>query len=107
MFLNSEIPSKFRIEPKKINRITPLQCFYMGNCIKYEEFINSNIGDGLSQYALHVLLFQLAEDMLTNLTKSKTYPNPPKKVKRTLREQFNYIDSIDFSIICDLKNCIL
>lgn len=102
-YINNDVPSKFKIAPKKTIRLTPVQAYYIANCIKLEEFINDNIDSGQSQYSLVVLLYQLSEDYYAKSKVTKTSNSPTVRVKRPLQEHFNFIQSVDFWIICDLR----
>lgn len=105
-YLNNEIPSKFKPLQfeVKVFKLTKIQAFYIANCLKYEELISKNIKAGQADYSLQVLLFQLSEDEIAKARVTKKDPNPRKKVKRTFQEHFDYIQSVDFWIICDLNS---
>lgn len=102
-FLNSDIPSRFKPTPQKIFRLSELQAFYLASCLKYEKFILENLASGQSQYSMQVLMIQLAEDLYEKTHVTKTNPAPRIKVKRELQEHFDYIQSVDFWLICDLN----
>lgn len=101
-FLNNDVPSKFKPAPSKILRLSEIQAFYLACCLKNEQFIIENIGSGQQQYSLQVLFLQLSEDLYeeTKATKTKA---PRKKVKRELKEQFDYLQTVDFWLICNLS----
>lgn len=105
-FLNNEIPSKFRVVPKQLIKINSFQGFYLALCIVLEEFITKNTRGGVYKYPLQVLLYQLAEDQLAITRTTKTYPKPVEKVKRENQKQLDYLNSVDFWIICDLSASI-
>lgn len=102
-YLNNEIPSKFRPEPKRTVRLTKIQAYYIANCLINEEFISSNCGSGQNQYSLQTLFIQVAEDAYEK-SKTSKFSNPTTKVKRPLQEHFNYIQSVDFWLVCDLNS---
>lgn len=105
-YLNNDTPTKFRSKPKKIFRLSSLQGYYIAHCIANEDFISSNVGHGQNLYSLHVLIQQLAEDSIEKIIATKINPAMPK-VNRSLQEHFNYIQSVDFGLICELKRYIV
>jgi class 3 adenylate cyclase len=107
-FLNSDIPSKFqpKIVDTKGSRLTQMQAFYIANCICNEGFITQNIGHGLNNYSLRVLMYQLSEDLLSKSSITKSRPTPSLRVQRPMQEQFNYLQKIDFYVICDFDSSL-
>lgn len=102
-YLNSDVPSRFKPTPTKTFRLSELQAFYLANCIVNEEFISKNLGIGQHQFSLHTLLVQLSMDCYEKTKVTKVKPVPTTKVNRELQEHFDYFQSIDFWIICDLS----
>lgn len=102
-FLNNGIPSKFKPVQKNIFRLSEVQAYYLANCIVNEDFICKNIGSGQNSYSLQTLLVQLSEDCYAKTKTTKLKPDPTVKVKRPLQEHFDYIQEIDFWIICDMS----
>ncbi len=106
-FLNNDIPSKFRVVPiPKSNFIlSEIQAYYLLNCIKYEDFISKNLGKSAqSEYSLQTILAQLSEDCYAKAKVTRSKPDPRVKIKREIQEQFNYIQTVDFWLICDLNH---
>lgn len=102
-FLNNEIPSKFRPSQPNVFRLSEIQAFYIANCLTNEDFISKKLGLGQNQYSLEVILVQLAEDYYAKTKVTKSKPIPTIKVVRTLQEHFDYIQKVDFWLICDLN----
>lgn len=103
-YLNSGIPNRFKPKQQKIFRLTEIQAYYISCCIKLEDLISKKIAHGQSRYSLQVLLFQLAEDHLAKSKVTKINPDPTVKVKRSVEDHFQYIQSVDFWIITDLSS---
>ena len=106
-FLNNEIPSKFKPAPKSIFRLSEIQGYYLANCLANEDFISNNIGSGQNSYSMQTLLVQLSEDCYAKTKTTKLQPDSTVKVKRPLQEHFDYIQKIDFWIICDMNRFIV
>lgn len=107
LFLNNNIPSLFRPEPKSIKRLSKLLGYYFANCINNEDFILKNNGMGQESYILTILNFQLAEDALAKSKVTKSDPYPIQKIEKSMQEQFNYMQKMDFWLLCDLSNMII
>lgn len=105
-FLNNEIPSKFRVTPKQLIKIDSLQGNYIALCIVLEEFISKNARGGQCHYSLQILLYMLAEDQLEIDRATRTRPNPTRIVQRENQKQFEYLQSVDFWIICQFSRAI-
>lgn len=103
-YLNNDIPTKFKPVPQKTFRLSAIQAFYIASCIINEDFIMKNLGSGQHAYSLQALLIQLAEDLFEKSLLTKIKQDPRVKVKRELQEHFNYIQSVDFWLICDLNS---
>jgi len=102
-YLNNSTPSKFKPREDQIQVLTKIQAYYIANCIKLEEFISEKVGSGKRKYSLKVLLTQLSEDFYEKSKVTRLATNPRIKIERSLNDQFDYIQSIDFWIICDLS----
>lgn len=105
-YLNNTTPQKL-LPFDETHKLNEIQAYYIGCCLRHEEFITSNSlhNDG-PPLALHVLMMQLANDLLDQSRVTKTYPNARKRVKKDIQEHLNDIRKIDFWIICDLNNYI-
>ncbi|WP_298900020.1 adenylate/guanylate cyclase domain-containing protein [uncultured Psychroserpens sp.] len=106
-FLNNDIPSKFKPAQKSVFRLSEIQAYYLANCLVNEDFISKNIGSGQNSYSMQTLLLQLSEDCYAKTKTTKLKPDSRVKVKRPLQEHFDYIQEIDFWIICDLNSYIV
>lgn len=106
-FLNNEVPSKFKPVQKSIFRLSEIQAYYLANCIVNEDFISKNLGSGQNSYSLQTLLVQLSEDCYAKTKTTKLNPDSKIKVKRPLQEHFEYIQKVDFWIICDMNSFII
>jgi hypothetical protein len=104
-FLNNDIPHIFKPEEKIIKKLPTILAYYMALCISNEDFIIKNLkGDAQDAYSLRVLFFQLAEDYFEKSKVTKIKPQYRIKVSRNLEEQFEYLQSLDYWIVCDLSN---
>lgn len=100
-YLNNNIPNKFKPASTEDIPLTEMQAYYMIACITNEEFILKNLNSGQSKYSMRVLLFHLTQDHIAKTKTTKTRPKPLLRIERQPQEQFNYLQSIDFWIICD------
>lgn len=105
-FINNEVPSRFKTETKKEFIFSTFQAYYMANCINYESFISSSVSRSQATYSLKVLLSQLTEDSIAKSNITKSRPTPTIKVSRPIKEHFEYIQSVDFWLICDFARFI-
>jgi hypothetical protein len=101
-YLNNNIPSKFQPIPQKTFRLSEIQAYYIASCLYYEEFISKNLGSGQNIFSMQVLFIQLSDDYYIESKSTKTNPNSIKKVKLNIQEHFNYLQTVDFWLICDL-----
>ena len=108
-FLNNQTPSQFRpIEKPKLT-LPKLIGYYFANSVKNEEFYVARLKAGAqSPFSLRLLNFYLAEDSFEKSKATKIKPAYRKKIKRsTIQEEFEYFQSVDFWIICDLSSFII
>lgn len=105
-YLNNAAPRRFQTT-RESKKLTEIQVYYMGCCLLNEEFITSNTlrNDG-PPFALHVLMMQLANDLLDKSHATKIYPNSAHRVKKEIQEHLNDLERTDFWIISDLYNYI-
>lgn len=106
-FINNETPNRFKPETEQDLKFSKFQGYYLANCIEYESFLAENTGSGQSLYSLMILLSQLTDDLIEKATVTRSKPSPMTiKVKRKIKEHFDYIQSVDFWIICDLSKLV-
>lgn len=104
-YLNNETPSRFRKTPAKTIRISKKQGYYIANCLVNEAFLEQNAGSGQNRVSLIVLMYQLTRDSIDHEKISRVRPDEkPKRVKRLIQKQFDYIQSIDYYIVGDLAS---
>ena len=106
MYINNETPGIFTTIKKTELTLSTFQGYYIANAIKYESFLNTKTGRKREfvSYVLKILLSQLADDNISRLSITKLNPKPAIKVKRSIHKHFEYLMSLDASIICDLAS---
>ena len=108
-YLNNDTPSKFVTKPRTQKKLDKLVGYYFAHCIANEDSNIEKIKQGSAQcdYSLRVLTFYLAEDSVAKSKATKTDPGYRKKMKRSVDEQFKYLQTVDFWLICDLSEKII
>lgn len=102
-FLNSETPSEFKVIPQKKKSLSEFEGYYIANCIINEDFINSKLGNPTSSYSLHILMYHNTLDMIEKSKATKLNPNYTKRVKGTLDEYYEHLQTINLWLLHDIR----
>jgi len=106
-YLNSEIPSEFKVIPKREKQLSELEGSYLANCIQNEEFISSKLSVHTSTYSLHVLLFQYTLDCIEKSKTTKVKQSYTRRIPNTLEKYFEHLQSVNIWIRHDYRQWIL
>ena len=53
---------------------------------------------------MQILLIHLSQDCYSKARVTKSHPEAYLKIEKSFQEYFDYIQTISFDIVCDLKN---
>lgn len=109
--LNVDKPSSFvdPVQPEPEPRLTKFAAYYFAHSISKREFLLQHRDVGQNNYALTVLIWNLAIDSLGKSESTMTNPyheQMPETEHNTLDEQFQVIMGLPFWVCNDLRNLI-
>jgi class 3 adenylate cyclase len=108
--LDVATPIKFAPKKKAELKLTQIAAHYFGHCIKNEAFILEQQGKSQTQYSCIVLMYLHAMTSDDLEFAKKTFDTGsiwyPGRGNLTLQEQLDYLDTLEFRIVCELATFI-
>lgn len=106
-YLNSDIPSEFKVIPKRKKQLSEIEGYYLANCIKNKEFISSRLSVHASSYSLHVLLYQYSLDCIEKSKTTKVNRSYTRRIPDTLEKYFEHLQTVNLWIRHDYRQKII
>lgn len=106
-YLNSDIPTEFKVTPKRKKQLSEIEGYYLANCIQNEEFISSKLIVHASSYSLHVLLYQYSLDCIEKSKTTKVKQSYTRRIPDTLEKYFDHLQTVNLWILHDYRQWII